>query len=280
VAKTIVKIVVIIVVLVLLGAGGFFGHRYIKDTYFRTNEVGSIDRDVILKQSAFKKAKANVDEKGQEMQQKFAKQAEKMTREQQAELYQKFMQDMDKIKADEFKPLLDRAQAAVAIVSKEKKLKVVMDKKIVVCGALDITDAVKEKFNSSETLKAPDEVPGKDSKIGYFDQEVVRSLKLFRDADKSLAEQFGRMQKEVQEKAKGLSDAEKQKLFAQYEMDFRNKKETLYKPLVDKVTKTVEKVGKEKELNLVLDKQYVMFGGRNVTDEVVSKLNEKAEKEK
>jgi Skp family chaperone for outer membrane proteins len=278
VAKTIIKIVLIVVILALLAVGGYFGHNYIKENYLKTTEVGSIDREVILKQSAFKKAKANVDEKAGEMQQKFAKEAEKMTKEQQAELYQKFMQDMDKIKADEFKPLLDRAQAAVAIVSKEKKLKVVMDKKIVVCGALDITDIVKDKFNGTETLKAPEEETGKDSKIGYFDQDVVRSLKMFRDADKLLAEQFGVMQKEVQEKTKGISDKEKEKIFAQYDMEFRKKKEDLYKPLVAQVTKTVEIVGKEKELNLVLDKQYVMFGGRNVTDEVVGKLNEKVEK--
>ena len=35
---------------------------------------------------------------------------------------------------------------------------------------------------------------------------------------------------------------------------------------------TVEEVAKKKELNMVLDKQFVMYGGRNVTDDVVDSL--------
>ena len=49
-----------------------------------------------------------------------------------------------------------------------KKMKVVLDKKIVVCGAVDITEEVKDKFKSSDELKTPEENIGRMPRAGSF----------------------------------------------------------------------------------------------------------------
>jgi outer membrane protein len=273
VAKKITTLVVVLVVLAALGALGYFGYGYAKDHFFKKPDVGSLDRDTILKSTEFMKANEKVAQKVKVLEEQYGKLAKNLTKpEQQEELVQRYRQDVDTLKANEIKPLLDKAQAAVAIVAVEKKLKVVLDKKIVVCGAVDITEEVKEKFKSAGDLKAPSENIGKECRIGYFDQEVVRSLKMFRDMDKQIMESFQKMKKELDDKAKSLSDKDKEKLFAEYNGKFGQEREQKYIPLLKKVTKTVEEVAKKKELNMVLDKQFVMYGGRNVTDDVVDSL--------
>lgn len=266
------KIVVILVILVLLSVLGYFGQKIVREHYFKRTEVGSIDREDILKMSAFKKAENNIQMKVAALEQEYAKKAKGLNQEQRGELYQLFQQEVETIKASELKPLLDKAQAAVAIVAKDKKMKVVLDKKIVVCGAENITELVKDKFRNSEKLETPSEDIGADSQIGYFDQEVVRSLPLFRTADNQFFEWYSKLKKEVEAKVANMPEAERQKLFQEYNLKYKAKQDELYVPVLKKVTKTVENVAREKALILVLDKQYVMYGGRNVTNEVVEKL--------
>jgi outer membrane protein len=276
VAKKIISIVVVLVVLAALGVLGYFGYGYAKDRYFKKTEVGSLDRDVIFKLSEFMKANEKVNEKVAELNKQYEKLAKSAPKpEQQEELMLRFRQDVETLKANEIKPLLDKAQAAIAIIAIEKKMKVVLDKKIVVCGAVDITEEVKAKFKAPEEIKTPSENIGKDSKIGYFDQDVVRSIKMFRDTDKQIFDSFQRLKKDLEDQSRNLSDAEKEKLFNEYNTRFMKEREQKYVPLLKKVTKTVEEVARKKELNMVLDKQFVMYGGKNVTDEVVETLNSK-----
>ncbi|MDQ7824796.1 MAG: OmpH family outer membrane protein [Candidatus Eremiobacteraeota bacterium] len=269
--KSLIKISTLLVVLALCAVAGCEPLESKK----KPSETGLIDRDVIMKLSAFQRANDSLTQKVMELDKKYAGMAKGLRPDQQEELYLRYRQDVETLKAQEMKPLMDKAQAAVALVAKEKKMKVVLDSKIVIAGADDITEDVKEKFKSSEKLTAPEEAVGSDSKIGYFDQEVVRSLKMFRDADQQVYSMFSTMKKELETKMKTMSDEEKQKVFSQYDSQLESKKNELYSPLLKKVTGTVETVAKNKGLVLVLDKQFVMFGGKNVTDEVVEALKGK-----
>ena len=268
----VVKIVVIVIIIGLLGALGYFGQKLIRENFLKKSEVGIIDKDEITNMTEFKKARNAIKLKVAQKQQEYAQKAQGMSESQQQELFLLFQQEAKAIEASELKPLLDKAQAAVALVAREKKQKVVLDKKIVVCGAVDITEEVKDTFRESETLEAPKEDIGAESQIGYFDQEVVRSLKIFRDADDQFAKWYDKIKKEAEETIRNAPASEKQKLFMEYNRKYKFHQSQLYGPILEKVTKTVEKVAKNVGLILVLDKQYVMYGGRNITDEVVNIL--------
>lgn len=273
-----VKIIRMVVMVVTIGLIAFWGlscQNVIKDSGNATTEVASIDKEDVLKLSAFNDANAKINQRRMEIEKQFAKEAKGLKPEQQQELYLKYKRDLDVASANEVKPLLDRAQAAIDIVAREKKMKVVLDKKIVVCGATDITDDVKEKFKAPGELKASTEEIGQDSQIGYFDQEVVRSLKMFREADRTLYEDFNKMKKDIDDKVKNLPPEQREKVFNEYNAKLVKKRQEMYAPLLKKVTDIVDGIAKDKNLILVLDKQFVMFGGRNVTDEVVKNIGEK-----
>jgi outer membrane protein len=268
-----VKIVVIVLIVALLGVGGYFGQKLVREKFLKHAEVGSIDRDEILKMAAFTKAQNSIERKIAQLNEEYTKKSQGMSQEQLAELSQLYQQEIETIKTNELKPLLDKAQAAVALVAAEKKMKVVLDKKIVVCGAQDITEEVKDMFRSAEKLEAPTGDIGADSQIGYFDQEVVRSLKIFRDVDSQFFQWYSKLREEAEDKVKAAStEEERQKIFNEYNQKYKMKQDQMYAPVLNKVTKTVENVAKEKSLTLVLDKQYVMYGGRNLTEDVAEKL--------
>ncbi len=270
--KKVFRIVAIVLVAVIVIVGGIFGVKALKQKMTKPSEIGSIDREAIFKLSAFDKANEKLQQKEMEMAKRFDSESKGLKPEQLQELRMRMMQELETAKANEIKPLFDRVQASIALSGKEKKLKIVLDKKIVVCGAQDITDDVKDKFRSEGELPRPDSDMGEKSLIGYFDQDVVESLKIFRDAKRELFEKSQKMQKEIEDNAKGLSDAGKARLLEEYNIRFNKEKERLMNPLMNKVVKTVEEVAKEKKLSMILDKQYVMYGGRNVTEEVTDKL--------
>lgn len=275
--KLVVKIVVIILIIGLIALVGYFGHKTYKEKFGKKIEVGSIDKDDVLELSAFRKANRSIEKKIKELDVEYAKKAEGATQEQQEELFRSYQSEVEAIKSGEVKPLLDKVQASIALVAIEKKMKVVLDKKIVVCGAVDITEEVKDKFRSSEELETPEENIGLESQIGYFDQEVVRSLKMFRDVDNEFFQWYSKLKTEVEKKVQDLPEDERQKFFNEYNAKFMKRREEMYLPLLQKVEKTVEEVAKEKSLVLVLDKQYVMYGGQNLTDAVVDKFQDDKE---
>ncbi|MGV8124148.1 MAG: OmpH family outer membrane protein [Candidatus Xenobiia bacterium LiM19] len=271
--KNVFKIVAAVLIVAVVIVGGIFGVKALNEKMARPSEIGSIDRDAIFKLAAFDKANEKLQKKEMEMGKRFDTESRGLNPEQLQELRMRMMQELEAARANEIKPLFDRVQASIAVIGREKKLKIVLDKKIVVCGAQDITDDVKDKFRSEGELPRPEEDMGETSLIGYFDQDVVESLKIFRDAKRELMEKGQKMQKEIEDKSKGgLSDADKAKMLEEYNIKFTNEKERLMTPLMNKVVKTVGEVAKEKNLSMILDKQYVMYGGRNVTEEVTDKL--------
>jgi outer membrane protein len=46
----------------------------------------------------------------------------------------------------------------------------------------------------------------------------------------------------------------------------------IMKPVNDRVTNTITDVGKERGVSLVLNSHHIMWGGRNLTDDVMKKL--------
>ena len=107
-------------------------------------------------------------------------------------------------------PLQQRQEAAILKASRDHKLTVMLDKRIVVYGVADYTDEVKKTFQSKEEIKVGDEVDTSNSPIGYFDQDVVRSLKVFQTVESKVLQKKIELTKKL-ESAKGkLSDDEMQ----------------------------------------------------------------------
>ena len=238
-----------------------------------TCELAIIDSASIHKLQAFLKANEKINQARASLEQSYSEKMKNASDDsQRADINALFEKDLQAVINKETTPLNDRVQASIALVAAEKKITVVMEKSVVVTGAEDITDAVKDKFREEGDLNAPDVEIGENSSVAYFDQDVVRSLPMFRDSDKKMREAWTKAKEDIATKSKTMTDEQIRVLTADYEKKLKSMNDSISVPLLKKVNDTVAEIAKEKKYTLVVGKEYVMYGGKNITDEVVDRL--------
>lgn len=244
-------------------------------------KVASIDNAAIYGMDEFKKAKETLDKWADDESEKRRKEvAEKSDAEKEA-AFKQFQLELQKKEAETLNPLKDKVRAAVAITAQNKGVTVILDKKIVVYGVPDVTEDVKAILSKGEKLEYPkEEIDPTQSPIGYFDQNVVRSLKAFQEAELAIAQeratQIQKFQKEFEKEKRQPTPAEMQSIQQTLEARIQAVQEQKMGPLVKAVTDSVAEVAKAENLSLVLDTQHVMHGGRNLTEQVVDSFLKKA----
>ena len=116
------------------------------------------------------------------------------------------------------------------------------------------------------------------SDIGVVDQrEVISSnVSLAQTYQQKMKETAEEMQKDFDAKSANMSDAEKEKLFADMQQQFNQKRQAIEKDMDDQVTGAVKSVASKKGLSLVVDKSAVIYGGTDITKEVSDSLSKAA----
>lgn len=116
------------------------------------------------------------------------------------------------------------------------------------------------------------------SNIGVVDQQqVIRANpSLASDYQQKMQSTAEEMQKDFDEKSKDMSDAEKEKLFADMQQQFNEKRVAIEKEMQDKVNAAVQSVASKKGLSLVVDKNAVIYGGTDITKDVTSSIAQNA----
>lgn len=244
--------------------------------------VGSIDQEKIITLDEFKNAEKELqafsEKKKKEFEAAVKAAGERPDEAKTAELqnlYRKIQLEIQQEQNKKLNPLKTRAEAAVATVARSKGLTVVLDKRIVVYGVPDITEDVQKVFQQQGELSLPAEQDTSKSPVAYFDQDVVRSLKVFQEADLKLFQYQNDLMGEYQKKSANLGASEKEALQRELTARLEAFKEQTMAPLFQKVTASVNEVSQTQGIALVLDKQNVMYGGRNITDAVVETFLQK-----
>ena len=96
------------------------------------------------------------------------------------------------------------------------------------------------------------------------------------EARKTLQDEATANQKEYEEKSKKMNDEEKAKLQGEYRKKLQDKEGELIKPITETINKAIAAVGKTKGLAIVVDRNTVLYGGLDITQDVAKQL----EKEK
>jgi outer membrane protein len=241
-------------------------------------KVASIDESVVYQMDMFTKANEELDKWAEETSKKYQEEVKDGTDEEKAQKFQEFQAELE-IKTNEtLNPLKEKARAAVATAAKDKGVTVVLDKKIIVYGVPEITDDVKALLESGKELTYPEENEEeiKKAPIGYFDQNIVRNLKVFKEAEMELIQDrnamLTKMREELQKaekEGKQPGPAEIQAMQKAIEARLESLQQQKLTPLLKAVNDSVEEVAKAEGLSLVLDTQHVMYGGRNLTELVV-----------
>lgn len=80
------------------------------------------------------------------------------------------------------------------------------------------------------------------------------------------------VQKDFEEKSAGMSDQEKQDYYRQCQLRLQQKQQELIEPMIKSIDDAVKKTADAKGLSVVVDKAVVVYGGTDITNDVVSRL--------
>ena len=112
--------------------------------------------------------------------------------------------------------------------------------------------------------------PANNSAVGVVNYQMIVVSTPDMDAYKtSMQAEIDSAQKEFDEKAKDLPDQEKQRYYAQLQDRLAQKDRELKSPILDKINAAIKKVADAKGLSIVVDKQAVLCGGVDITDDVI-----------
>ncbi len=149
--------------------------------------------------------------------------------------------------------------------------------------ALAVALAAASLFVTPSAAVAEAAVVGKVDTKRLFEQykEAQMSQSEFKKKAEAYQKEFVEKNKLLQKaQAEGKSKAELEKMTKKFETELKPKKEAVEKldrelsgRLKKKIETTIQDVAKAKGYSVVVDKQVVLFGGEDITDEVLKKLN-------
>jgi outer membrane protein len=171
-----------------------------------------------------------------------------------------------------FDPLIGRANAAIAQVAANKSLSVVVDKQVVIFGGYDITKDVTMLLNQPGQIVPPVNTPPP-SEIGYVDRSQIDQLPKMKAA----TDQFVQFQNQLRAQLSSqitpkTPPDQRQKIIASYQKQLLDEKTKVLQPLVDQTDKAIASVAKSKGLLLVVNSESRVYGGTDVTADVVKAL--------
>ena len=247
--------------------------------------VGSVDQSVIINLPPFQEAEKKFEDERKKLAAEYSEMAKGLNDKQKSAIQTQFQDELRRIQASIITPLQEKQKRAIEKVAKEKNLSVVLDATVVVCGVMDVTDDVKKVFdpnskkeNKSTTPVATSntETSGKDVKqvVGYISQEKLMNISKMRDAQEELYKIFSDMNKNLEKEAKEIygDSAPPSSFLANYQKKLDDKKKAILKPVEDEINKVSGEVAKEKGLSIILDDVNVLYGGMDITDDVITKL--------
>ena len=171
-----------------------------------------------------------------------------------------------------FDPLIGRANAAIAQVAANKSLSVVVDKQVVIFGGLDITKDVTDLLSQPGQVVPPINTPPP-SEIGFVDRTQIDALPKMKAA----SDQFVQFQNQLRTQLSGQINAktppdQRQKIIQSYQQQLTDERNKVLQPLVDQTDKAISTVAKSKGLLLVVNAESRVYGGTDVTADVVKAL--------
>ena|SRR5579884_107642 len=238
------------------------------------SDVGYVDQAAIGSLPQFQKANAQIAQYKAQLDPQFAaamKSAKSAQAQQrvQLEFQQRFVQRQRQVLG----PLFGRAQAAIAQVSSNRRLSVIVDKRILVYGGQDITKDVIDLVNGPGPVVPPVATPGPSS-IGFVDQTQIDQVPKIKNANDDFtnwAKQQRALALKQMQSAKNDPKKEQQ-IFADYQKKLADQQQKVLKPIVDQTRDAMGKVAGQKHLILVIDRADVIYGGTDITTDVQNAL--------
>jgi Skp family chaperone for outer membrane proteins len=236
-------------------------------------DIGCLDQNALASLPQFQKANGQLASFRANLQKEFVNRARKARSQQdQAKLASDFEAQLADEQRRVLGPLFAAAQTAVASIASSKNLSVVVDKRIVIVGGQDITKSVMDLLSSPGSPVPPVSTPPP-STVGWVDQSQIDQLDQFKAAQTQFVKFGDDERRTVQDQLKGAkTDADRNKIYADYQKAIDDERSKVVTPLVDQTRNAVASVANKKGLVLVIDRSNLIFGGTDVTSDVVAAL--------
>ena len=170
-----------------------------------------------------------------------------------------------------FGPLLDRANNAIASVAANKGLSVVVDKSIIIFGGMDITKDVVDMLNQPGPVLAPVNTPAP-SPVGFVDQRQLDQTPKVKKANDDFMQFRQNLQSQLNAQLKGKSADQRQQTIASFNSQLADEQKKVVQPVIDSTNAVIASVAKKKGHLLVIDSQSRVYGGTDVTPDVLKAL--------
>ena len=111
------------------------------------------------------------------------------------------------------------------------------------------------------------------SNVGVVDYRKFTTLKIYTDAEAEMQKAVQQAQQEFNEKSANMSDQEKQAYYQQTMERLQQQNTDLMEPVQKQVEDAVKAIAEAKGLSVVLNKDTVVYGGTDITQDVIKKLS-------
>jgi outer membrane protein len=109
--------------------------------------------------------------------------------------------------------------------------------------------------------------------IGYIDQSALANLPAFVSANQQLAAYKAQLDPQFENAMRSAhTDADKQRVSMQFQQQMSDKQNELVGPLYQRTQLAIANVAGSKKLSIVVDKRIVIYGGTDITNDVISSV--------
>jgi len=121
---------------------------------------------------------------------------------------------------------------------------------------------------------APAANAGDLSDVGFIDQAAIGALPQFARANAQVAQYKSQLDAQYAAAARGKSQSEQQRLAGPYQQKFFNRQREVLGPLFARAQAAIAQTASSQRLSVIVDKRIVVFGGQDVTKNVIDLINE------
>ena len=114
------------------------------------------------------------------------------------------------------------------------------------------------------------------SSVGVIDyQQVLAAHPDAQNIPSQMEAAVNDVRKEFEEKSAGMSDQEKADYYQQCQQRLAQKQQELLDPIRNSVEAAIKKVADKKGISVVIEKAAVIYGGQDITQEVIAEIGKK-----
>lgn len=234
-------------------------------------DIGFVDQSALGQLAPFVAAQQQFAQYQRGLAQQFQAAIKGKSSAQQQQIYQTFNTQAAQKQRELFGPLLGRAQAAIASVAANRSLSVVVDKTIVIYGGLDITKDVIGMLNQPGPVLPPVNSPPP-SEVGYVDQTQLDQQPKVKKANDDFLAFRQTLAAQLEAQLKGKSADQRAQITSSFNSQLDAEQKKVLQPVIDSTNATIASVAKDKHLLLVIDATNRVYGGTDVTADVVKAL--------